>query len=167
MATQNMYFFFSSRRRHTRWNCDWSSDVCSSDLLAIALRVEKRADAEPISRDEDSLGVAVVDCERKLSVQAHEQIHSPFFVAMHEDFGVGASPEDVTLVLQLAAELGMVVDRPVVGHDDLPVLVRQRLRAPGDVYSAEAYVGETDPLADEETVPVGAAMADGRRHSTE
>src|SRR5689334_23583370 len=26
------YFFFSSRRRHTRWNCDWSSDVCSSDL---------------------------------------------------------------------------------------------------------------------------------------
>src|SRR6266481_3398447 len=27
-------FFFSSRRRHTRWNCDWSSDVCSSDLMA-------------------------------------------------------------------------------------------------------------------------------------
>src|SRR6266481_10133633 len=27
-------FFFSSRRRHTRWNCDWSSDVCSSDLRA-------------------------------------------------------------------------------------------------------------------------------------
>src|SRR5438309_10063402 len=27
-------FFFSSRRRHTRWNCDWSSDVCSSDLSA-------------------------------------------------------------------------------------------------------------------------------------
>src|SRR6266481_8136562 len=26
-------FFFSSRRRHTRWNCDWSSDVCSSDLI--------------------------------------------------------------------------------------------------------------------------------------
>src|SRR6267143_6261982 len=29
-------FFFSSRRRHTRWNCDWSSDVCSSDLLVKA-----------------------------------------------------------------------------------------------------------------------------------
>src|SRR5712692_11464691 len=28
-----MHFFFSSRRRHTRWNCDWSSDVCSSDLV--------------------------------------------------------------------------------------------------------------------------------------
>src|SRR5437660_11592896 len=27
------FFFFSSRRRHTRWPRDWSSDVCSSDLL--------------------------------------------------------------------------------------------------------------------------------------
>src|SRR3990167_5389482 len=26
-------FFFSSRRRHTRFDCDWSSDVCSSDLI--------------------------------------------------------------------------------------------------------------------------------------
>src|SRR5689334_23849760 len=29
------FFFFSSRRRHTRWNCDWSSDVCSSDLILL------------------------------------------------------------------------------------------------------------------------------------
>src|SRR6266581_2547724 len=28
-------FFFSSRRRHTRWTGDWSSDVCSSDLLVV------------------------------------------------------------------------------------------------------------------------------------
>src|SRR6266571_6450587 len=28
-------FFFSSRRRHTRLTCDWSSDVCSSDLIAV------------------------------------------------------------------------------------------------------------------------------------
>src|SRR5690625_7477742 len=36
-------FFFSSRRRHTRWPRDWSSDVCSSDLtelLAIGKRFE-------------------------------------------------------------------------------------------------------------------------------
>src|SRR2546427_8169770 len=29
------FFFFSSRRRHTRFDCDWSSDVCSSDLDAV------------------------------------------------------------------------------------------------------------------------------------
>src|SRR5438034_4659897 len=28
-----VFFFFSSRRRHTRSLCDWSSDVCSSDLI--------------------------------------------------------------------------------------------------------------------------------------
>src|SRR5580692_4742971 len=27
-----LFFFFSSRRRHTSFDCDWSSDVCSSDL---------------------------------------------------------------------------------------------------------------------------------------
>src|SRR2546430_5165841 len=27
-----LFFFFASRRRHTRFDCDWSSDVCSSDL---------------------------------------------------------------------------------------------------------------------------------------
>src|SRR5438132_7308965 len=37
-----LFFFFSSRRRHTRSLCDWSSDVCSSDL----------ADQGPGSRDQ-------------------------------------------------------------------------------------------------------------------
>src|SRR5439155_17940080 len=32
--TVHRCFFFSSRRRHTRWPRDWSSDVCSSDLFA-------------------------------------------------------------------------------------------------------------------------------------
>src|SRR2546430_3123718 len=30
-----LFFFFSSRRRHTRFDCDWSSDVCSSDLVHV------------------------------------------------------------------------------------------------------------------------------------
>src|SRR5690242_16824013 len=47
-----MVFFFSSRRRHTRLTCDWSSDVCSSDLEAAIERLEKdgmRASATPYS----------------------------------------------------------------------------------------------------------------------
>src|SRR2546430_6610339 len=39
-------FFFSSRRRHTRFDCDWSSDVCSSDL-ARPDRLRCRATAHP------------------------------------------------------------------------------------------------------------------------
>src|SRR2546430_3852967 len=36
-VTYFFVFFFSSRRRHTRFDCDWSSDVCSSDLGLPAL----------------------------------------------------------------------------------------------------------------------------------
>src|SRR2546430_11827241 len=35
------YFFFSSRRRHTIFDCDWSSDVCSSDLYSSMLGSRK------------------------------------------------------------------------------------------------------------------------------
>src|SRR5256885_11194745 len=35
-ADHRYFFFFSSRRRHTRLQGDWSSDVCSSDLLFAA-----------------------------------------------------------------------------------------------------------------------------------
>src|SRR6266480_3278297 len=41
------FFFFSSRRRHTRLTCDWSSDVCSSDLLWAAER--KRLEVRLVS----------------------------------------------------------------------------------------------------------------------
>src|SRR5437763_15107020 len=39
------YFFFSSRRRHTRYIGDWSSDVCSSDLVTLCLLVFVTAQA--------------------------------------------------------------------------------------------------------------------------
>src|SRR6476661_2845661 len=39
------FFFFSSRRRHTRFKCDWSSDVCSSDL-ELGDRRRRRVDVE-------------------------------------------------------------------------------------------------------------------------
>src|SRR5690606_1407250 len=42
-----IFFFFSSRRRHTRFSRDWSSDVCSSDL---ALRISTMADSSLIAR---------------------------------------------------------------------------------------------------------------------
>src|SRR5690606_40529205 len=36
------YFFFSSRRRHTRFSRDWSSDVCSSDLSGVSVGPEEK-----------------------------------------------------------------------------------------------------------------------------
>src|SRR5256885_4489549 len=44
-----LFFFFSSRRRHTRLQGDWSSDVCSSDLASINLdhTMRSRASVKP------------------------------------------------------------------------------------------------------------------------
>src|SRR2546430_8910160 len=47
------FFFFSSRRRHTRFDCDWSSDVCSSDLsdlLPVATSIQPNLLDSAISR---------------------------------------------------------------------------------------------------------------------
>src|SRR2546429_246391 len=43
-----MLFFFSSRRRHTRCSRDWSSDVCSSDLVGTALAAARRFGFETV-----------------------------------------------------------------------------------------------------------------------
>src|SRR5690349_24550450 len=53
MCASVILFFFSSRRRHTRSLRDWSSDVCSSDLLLVVGRKSERAGAlDPLSSDE-------------------------------------------------------------------------------------------------------------------
>src|SRR5690606_40455747 len=44
------YFFFSSRRRHTRFSRDWSSDVCSSDLEMRVLRLDEALELERVIR---------------------------------------------------------------------------------------------------------------------
>src|SRR5256884_3981285 len=43
-AVDGVVFFFSSRRRHTRCSRDWSSDVCSSDLLTVGPNGNVKAD---------------------------------------------------------------------------------------------------------------------------
>src|SRR2546430_6070350 len=48
-------FFFSSRRRHTRFDCDWSSDVCSSDLV----RGKARSLAEALKDADVFVGLSV------------------------------------------------------------------------------------------------------------
>src|SRR2546430_14147948 len=59
-------FFFSSRRRHTRFDCDWSSDVCSSDLGLLDLR-----EREPEER------LQFIDAEQLRDVRLGEQAESP------------------------------------------------------------------------------------------
>src|SRR5436190_13839914 len=53
-----LLFFFSSRRRHTISLCDWSSDVCSSDLgipLFVVATAEHRGGRDHDQRDADEV----------------------------------------------------------------------------------------------------------------
>src|SRR5256885_16287095 len=60
-----MAFFFSSRRRHTRLQGDWSSDVCSSDLgREVAVKVLRPRVEEGIAKDVALLETAAALAER-------------------------------------------------------------------------------------------------------
>src|SRR5256886_6608364 len=49
-------FFFSSRRRHTRFDCDWSSDVCSSDLGLRGMQMKAGACDIMLGQDDFAKG---------------------------------------------------------------------------------------------------------------
>src|SRR5207245_3843185 len=57
-------FFFSSRRRHTRCYRDWSSDVCSSDLLV--------ADDQLLGRARRLLGIRFVVLDHELDLPSED-----------------------------------------------------------------------------------------------
>src|SRR2546429_9244584 len=59
---QSDFFFFSSRRRHTRCSRDWSSDVCSSDLWSCDLLVPTE---HPNNLDTSSCSCPSTSCKTK------------------------------------------------------------------------------------------------------
>src|SRR3712207_6931950 len=74
-------YFFSSRRRHTRYWRDWSSDVCSSDLTNVILQLGSRTCRSPYTSFTDiSVHIAIVigrltDIKTTLRIKLR-QIHS-------------------------------------------------------------------------------------------
>src|SRR3989304_3680586 len=105
-----LFFFFSSRRRHTRCSRDWSSDVCSSDLAA---RKPFSLLGLPPSRLPPRLGVQEDDNGPDLVLGQEVFPHRHSGVPRGALLGqsrttLGDPPEDETL-----AELG---DRTVVGE---------------------------------------------------
>src|SRR4051794_41564760 len=66
-------FFFSSRRRHTRWTGDWSSDVCSSDLGGADLftyDAAQGASSFALNPGATAAGLAPVDASGKANGSA-------------------------------------------------------------------------------------------------
>src|SRR3712207_8482969 len=85
-------FFFSSRRRHTRYWRDWSSDVCSSDLADL-----RDAEAHEHDREED-------DGEHQVVEGPGEHDDDPLPPGLLVEHPVAVARQDV--VERLAADLG-------------------------------------------------------------
>src|SRR5690606_40319085 len=61
-----VFFFFSSRRRHTRFSRDWSSDVCSSDLCFISsVKIPAGVTTEEIKQRRDFRGTTTFRSEER------------------------------------------------------------------------------------------------------
>src|SRR5690606_40119827 len=83
--------FFSSRRRHTRFSRDWSSDVCSSDLEELRLvATEDRLEAELRNGDGPRL---VVELEQLAA--AHPLRERPTALLMQAQVAAGRPAEEI------------------------------------------------------------------------
>src|SRR5947199_9066950 len=75
-----MFFFFSSRRRHTRCLSDWSSDVCSSDLFIrarnLAIELSTAGWRKPVNELYPSDSIIVLAMNKNISFTTASDAHS-------------------------------------------------------------------------------------------
>src|ERR1022692_906003 len=96
------FFFFSSRRRHTRLQGDWSSDVCSSDLVSQEF-------ARTVFGNRDPLGAWVrIDGKPRQVVGGAEDGPSHFLHEQPQPFVflpfAQTVPDDITLMVETSGE---------------------------------------------------------------
>src|SRR6266478_3457923 len=89
------FFFFSSRRRHTRFDCDWSSDVCSSDLPVLPA---PKGENVVIITGAGGSGVLLSDAcvDNGLKLMAMPPDLDAAFRKFIPPFGAAGNPVDIT-----------------------------------------------------------------------
>src|SRR5688500_2572222 len=135
-----LFFFFSSRRRHTRLQGDWSSDVCSSDLVRIDRAVGLDVDDQLVevgalldASGLDAVGDAAHRRERGVELQAADRAALLLELETLDGGPVAAAALDLERHRQLG-RLVQVRDHEVRVHDrdvvvDLDVARGDRARA--------------------------------------
>src|SRR5215204_3042199 len=168
-------FFFSSRRRHTRSLCDWSSDVCSSDLLSAARQGQARLSAAvtgPVMEDLRELYEAAVSRSKELEAENADLSSTVARLEevdrLKDEFLAMVSHElrtPITVVLGMAQTL---VGRPDMaatadGQEILQRVVRQgkRLRDMVEqLLQASAFVANRSPVLRAEEVMAAEVAAE-------
>src|SRR5256885_9750408 len=83
MSCVFMHFFFSSRRRHTRLQGDWSSDVCSSDLPLSFSRILRVENTQPFKRGN----------REEVAVSGNDSLNRTLFLQVERDRQLQRSEE--------------------------------------------------------------------------
>src|SRR6266511_5899342 len=120
MSNHNSIFFFSSRRRHTRFSRDWSSDVCSSDLTGVGFVAGVAMD--PVHHElftvnndvEDRL--VVFDYDDRGNVKPKRLLYVP-----HQSWGIAFAPKRDVIALSVQTPNMFVVFRRDANKFDAPV----------------------------------------------
>src|SRR5437588_8457056 len=117
------FFFFSSRRRHTRSLCDWSSDVCSSDLK----------DGVPVGvRVAEELLVAITsDVDVVSARQKGRELAAEAGFSSGDQTVIAAAISEIARNILMYAKRGEIVLRTVMNGDLDGVIVVARDQGPG------------------------------------
>src|SRR6266478_865740 len=141
------FFFFSSRRRHTRFDCDWSSDVCSSDLGRAAEAGLRAARVRLVVLDVDG-----VLTDGRLYMGAGGEALKVFDVRdghgvrLLREAGLGVallSSRASAIVERRASELD--IDTVLQGERDKLAALERLLAASGVAAAECAYMGDDWP----------------------
>src|SRR5690242_6254848 len=143
--------FFSSRRRHTRLTCDWSSDVCSSDLLCVLPAAASAQEATITGKIVDSTGGVLPG----VTVTALHEATGTQFVGVTDTLGVYRMPVRIG-DFRITAELPGFA---TITRTGVTLLVGQTATldlqmAPSTVQESVTVTGEA-PLVDMKNSSVG------------
>src|SRR2546429_1061564 len=128
------FFFFSSRRRHTRCSRDWSSDVCSSDLLLLGILREEKCFGSEILMER---GLRLSTLREELARTSGEKT-------------AAARPKETSLLAEFSRDLTQAAGEgsldPLVGRENevervIQILCRRTKNNP--VLIGEPGVGKT------------------------
>src|SRR5215211_8246186 len=86
------FFFFSSRRRHTRSLCDRSSDVCSSDLGEVHAVSVMPKPANPAMAGREPYVVALVDLDEGVRMMSTVVTDDPWSVSVGDRLALAWEP---------------------------------------------------------------------------
>src|SRR5690348_111901 len=124
MVVMFVFFFFSSRRRHTRWTGDWSSDVCSSDLVQELLPRAQDVLVRGEHRDQRAERQAALDHE--IAADRVEEERRDLREEVVQELDEELAPVDVE-----ADRVDLAEAMADVGALELQRVVAANLREPG------------------------------------